>query len=170
MTRLLLTGIPIFSLSLCLSLSLSACDRNPVATRSDVPQTATVETGSLDAALAAYDAAPTEPNEVEVKRAFARLDADIAQLDVRVAKLEGAEREGAARKASDLRTYRTRQQARYAKLKAGDVVEDLKPEARKAAEKVRKAVGEVGDTVSEAGKKIGEELRDLGNKADKRIR
>lgn len=155
------------------SFGLSACDRRgggAVVDSNGETRAKTLEVMALEGALDTYDAARTDANEAAVKKAFAELDGEIADIDARIAKTDGLKREEATQQATDLRIYRTRQQARYAKLKAGAVIEDLKPEARAAGEKLRETAQDIGDSVSKAGRKIGDELKELGDQAGEKIK
>ncbi len=148
---------------------LTACDRKhdvaeaEATTRNDSAS----KTATLSKAVDDYAADATPGNEALVEKAFADLDGKIAKLDGRAATTEGEEQSEAKEKAADLRADRIEQRARYAKIKAGALIEDLKPKARAVGEKVKEAAKDIGASVSEIGEKIGDEIRDRGHEAGK---
>ncbi|MEO8351833.1 MAG: hypothetical protein ABI680_08875 [Chthoniobacteraceae bacterium] len=144
---------------------LTACDRNAsdVASVDSASDGSASKTAVLSKAVDDYSAATTPENEALVEKAFADLDGKIAKLDGRVATTQGSEQAEAKQKAADLRVDRIKQRARFAKVKTGAVIEDLKPGVRAAGEKLKEAAKDVGASVSEIGEKLGDEIRDLGH-------
>lgn len=83
-----------------------------------VPQTKTLETSRLGTAIDLYERSATAENHADVKKAFAELDGEIAELEALVAQRSGGEREEAAVKLKNLQTYRAKETLRFTAAEA----------------------------------------------------
>jgi hypothetical protein len=174
--------VPIFKIRIPLTamiaavLAFSACERKTV-TREEiqpadpVAKTTTFETSTLGAAIDAFEKAPAAENQSAVNLAFAKLDSEIAELDDRVVKTDGAERAEASAKANNLKSYREAERLRFTKAQAGTAF-DTTPAAdsRSATQKVEDAAEKVGDKVEEGARKVGETLENAAKKTGEAIK
>jgi hypothetical protein len=171
-----------FSLAACLVLAFTACERktvevivpaNPDAA-DPVPQTRTFETAGLKSAIDTYEKMPTTENAADVRKAFAKLDGEIAELEGHVARKTGNERAEAAQKLANLTTYRTAETARFAKAQATAGVAaptaDITIDSRSGAQKAEDAARNTGDTLKNAAEKAGDAIKDAGKKAGDAIK
>ena len=125
-------------------------------------RTTTLETSKLGAAIDAYERGPTEEHRADVRKAFAKLDAEIAELEALVAQRTGTPRDEAATKMRNLQAYRAAETARFTALQAM-VVAGVQTEgdARTGAEKVEDGAKRVGRTLEDAAKRAGEAVKDV---------
>jgi hypothetical protein len=125
-------------------------------------RTKTFETSQLGAAIDAYERRPTEEHRADVRKAFARLDGEIAELEALAGRRTGTSRDEAAAKLRNLQTYRAAETARFTALQA-KVVAGVQTEgdARTGAEKVEDGAKRVGRTLEDAAKRAGEAVKDV---------
>lgn len=143
-------------LTLCSGLILFAsCEKKPQAVEKPTATLANLETTRLGTAVDGYMASPTESQAATVEKAFAELDGEIAELDLRVTKTSGAEQEEARTKAVQLHTYRDREMARFTEAKLRVKTQD---EKATAGAKVEAAADKLGDGVKEAVETVKEKL------------
>ena len=128
-----------------------------------VARTKTFETSQLGAAIDAYGRTPTEEHRADVRKAFAELDGEIAELEALVAQRSGTSRDEAATKLRNLQTYRAAETARFTAAQAGAVAGvRAEGDARTGAEKVEDGAKRVGRTIEDAAKRTGEAVKDVG--------
>lgn len=126
-----------------------------------ITQTKTLETSRLGSAVDDYEREPSAKNQGSVKRAFANLDGEIAELEELVAKKSGSERQEAAAKLKNLQAYRTAEAARFAATPAGALLSaPPSADARTGVDKAEDAANRIGNTIEDAARKTGEALRD----------
>jgi hypothetical protein len=147
-----------FILGSALAVCLSACEEKREARQvveKPTPALTNIETSRLGSAIDAYVASPTEAQAANVERAFSELDGEIAELDQRVAKSSGEDREEARTKSAQLHTYRDKEMARFTeaqlRVKTG-------AEKSTAGTKLEAAADKVGDEVKEAAETVKEKL------------
>jgi hypothetical protein len=149
-------------------LTLAACERKtivievPPATPMPEPvsRTETMETHRLDAAVDAFDRNPTAENLADAKKAFAKLDGEIAELEAYVAKHTGSERAEAAAKLHNLTAYRTAETARFTAAQAKAPLTRTAPDSRTGAEKVEDSARRAGNAIEDAAKNVGDAVKD----------
>lgn len=165
MTRRILS-----SLAIAAAVTLMGCERKTVVVEvapatpvvEPVAKTKTLETARLGAAVDAYERTPSAENHADVKKAFAELDGELAELEGLVAKRTGVEREEAAGKLRNLQGYRIAETARFTAAQAKSPL-DVRPaaDARSGAEKVEDGAKRVGNSIEDAAKKTGDAIRDV---------
>jgi hypothetical protein len=150
-----------------LVLSFAACEkRTVVVVEPSAPQaepvskTRTFETAALKSAINSYEQAPSPARAADVRKAFAELDGEIAELEADVAKKTGQDRAEAAQKLANLTGYREAERARFAKLEATTPA-DTGVDARSAAQKAEDAARKTGTAVKDAAKDVGQALKDI---------
>lgn len=159
------------SLALCAAvgaLSLMGCDRKPVVDvapstpmAEPVATTKTLETKRLGAAVDAFERQPGAENHAAVNQALADLDGEIAELEALVARRSGGERDEAAVKLGNLRTYRAAEMARFTVAQAkAPLPAPAGRDGRTGAEKAEDAAKRVGDSVEDAARKTGDAIKD----------
>lgn len=157
--------------SACLALGLltiAACERKivvievPPATPAAEPvaKTKTLETARLGEAVDAYERNPTAENMADAKKAFAKLDGEIAELEAYIAKHSGSERAEAPAKHQNLTAYRTAETARFTTAQAKAPLTRTAPEAPTGAEKVENSARRVGNAIEDAAKDVGDAVKD----------
>jgi Skp family chaperone for outer membrane proteins len=147
------------SLALCAGISLfAACEKKPQVVEKPTPSLANVETARLGVAIDAYVASPTDSQAASVEKAFAELDGEIAELDQRVTKTSGADREEAQTKSTQLHTYRDKEMARYTEAKARAKTQATGAKVETAVDKIEDVAKEAGNAVKEAADKTKEKL------------
>ena len=157
------------AIAAAVAVSFSACERRTVvvdvAPATPIPEpvakTRTLETSHLGAAVNSYERNPSAENLADVKKAFADLDGEIAELEGLVAKRNGGEREEAAAKLRNLRAYRAAEAARLTVAQAGATV-GVPPagDARSGAQKLEDAAKRTGNTLEDAAKRTGDAIKD----------
>ncbi len=150
-----------------------ACERKTVVieTRSSeetvgepIPRTDTLETKRLGSTIDDFERGPSAENNADVKKAFADLDGEIAELEARVARISGGDRDEAALKLRNLQSYRAAEQLRFTRAQAAANVSPsaiAQPPAPLAEERARK----VGETIEDSAIKSGNALKDALDKA-----
>lgn len=152
-------------------LTLVACERKtvvieippatPIPLAEPVARTKTMETARLGEAVDAYQRNPTAENLADAKKAFAKLDGEIAELEAYVAKHSGSERAEAAAKRQNLTAYRTTETARLTAAQAKAPLTPTTPaDGRTGAEKLEDSARRVGNTVEGAAKTAGDAIKD----------
>ncbi len=168
--------LPTFTTIAAFSLLALGCDRaDPVVivvptTPPPLPvaRTDTFETRVLGREIDAFDRTPSAEQHARVQKALAELDGEIAELEEQVAKKTGDGRAEAARKLTDLRSYRKGEQARFALLEAKAPLREI-PET--AAPPHGEGVGEkIGATLDKAARKVGEGVRDAADEVREKTR
>ena len=157
------------SLALAAALALMACERKTVVVEvvpatpviEPVAKTKTLETSRVGSAVNAYERTPSAENHADVKKAFAELDGEIAELEALVAKRTGGERAEASAKQGHLQSYRTAKTARFTAVRAKSPL-GVHPaaDARSGAEKVEDGAKRVGSSIEDAAKKTGDAIKD----------
>ena len=77
-----------------------------------------------------------------------------------MAQRTGADREEAAAKLGNLRSYRTAQVARFAALQAKAGVVPTTPDPRSGTDKVEDAANRVGRSIERAARNVGDAVKD----------
>jgi len=131
-----------------LTVLLPACDRKPVAEK-PVAATATLETTRLGESIDLYISHPTAEQAAIVDKSFAELDGEIAELDQRVTRTSGSERDEAQAKAADLKAYRAREQIRFTDAKALVQTQAAADKAKSAGQKIGEGAKDAADAVKE---------------------
>ena len=129
----------------------------PPSPPTPVARTVTFETHALRREIDTFEHTPSVVQGARVKKAFAEIDGEIAELIEHVAKKSGSERAEAALKLADLRAYRDAEQVRFLRLEA------LAPsQPRQVTEQpARDGTAEkVGEKIDEAARKVGNKVRD----------
>lgn len=174
-----MTKPSIIIFALAAALAVTGCDRHPEKAHSagaadagaPIPNTKTPETRKLATTINVFERTPNAETSAQVKKAFADLESEIAELQVDVAKSSGGPREEAAAKQRNLESYRDAEQLRFAKAQAaagfsdqpvadtpvGDAVDD---KARRAGEAIGDAARKAGSAIKEGADKIGEAVKD----------
>lgn len=153
------------------TLMFSACDKRKDTTviiETQTPpatDTKTLETRALGTAINTYDKAPTAENAADVKRAFAELDGEIAELEGHVSNKTGDARAEALKKLNDLTAYRTSETARFTAIQtAKGIVSEPRPvEGRTAGDDLKDAADKIGNSVEKGAKNVGEAIKDATN-------
>jgi hypothetical protein len=138
------------------------------------PKTATntLETKRLGKAIDLYIATPSGENNAAIKKAFAELDGEIAELEIRVARITGEDRSEAQGKLINLQAYRAAEATRYQAAQIGATTVTQTPvDTRSGAEKVENGIknvaegtkdtaGKISDTIRKGAENIGEKIKD----------
>lgn len=157
------------TVTLACAIAFPACDHGPTTLTSEsstpipdpVARTKTAETSRLGEAIDRYEKEPTAGNNAAVKKALAELDGEIAELEERVAKKAGAERDEAAVKSKNLQNYRVAETLRFTQAQAmAGVGAAPQPDARTGAEKLKDSARKAGDAIKDAAKKTGDAIKD----------
>ncbi len=147
---------------------LAGCEQKPKTviieerTPTGAPRAATktFETARLGKEIDRYEKESTAPQAAAVQKAFAELDTEIAELNERAAKTDGADRAEAEQKAVNLRTYRSAEEARFLKAKGAAALGTVGADGRSAGEKIEDSARRTGAKLKDTGEKIGDALRD----------
>ncbi len=164
------------SAAIAAAISLGACERKTVTIEAPTPvdlhwtpdaPTSTLETKKLGAAVDNYVASPTDTNAAQVKKTFADLDGEIAELEERVAKTTGQDRAEAQGKLTNLQTYRAAETARFsvASVKLAPAhptpVVDTRAGAEKVGDGVENAANKIGRTLEHGAENVGDKIHDV---------
>lgn len=166
-----------FSAFTAAALVTAGCDRKPAVIvetvpstpmRAPVARTATFETHALRKEIDAFGRTPSGVQAARVKKAFAEIDGEIAELVEHVARKTGGERAEAARKLADLRAYRDAEQVRFVRLEATAPLQ----ERPTALEQPRRdgTAERVGEKIDEAAQKVEGGLREAADKIREQVR
>jgi len=161
----------ILAASIASAFTFTACERKTTAgeptapvtpatqTAEPIAKTSTFETARLGGAIDRFEKTPTVENQASVKLAFAELDGEIAELELRVAKTNGNARAEAAAKSANLKKYRDAEMVRFTKARIGTAFE-MPPlaDSRSGAQKVKNTAVKVGDTIEDGAEKVGKTL------------
>jgi phage FluMu gp28-like protein len=147
-----------------LVLAFAACERKTVvivepAAPDPVAKTRTFETAALKSSIDAYEHVPTEEKAADVRKSFAELDSEIAELEARVARETGEDRAEAAQKLANLTAYRTAESARFVKAQA--TPREIRVDPRSGLQKAEDAARKTGETVKDAAEKVGDTIKDI---------
>lgn len=150
----------------------AGCEKNTVtiATPSPTPvileiaprtATNTLETKRLGLAIDQFVSAPSAVNSADVKKAFAEMDVEIAELESRVAQTTGQDRAEAQAKLTNMQTYRAAETARYAAASlAVPMVSPVHVDTRTGAEKVEDSLRNAGDSIEKGADNVGDKIKD----------
>ena len=156
-------------------ISLGACERKTVTIVAPTPvdlhqapdaPTTTLETKKLGIAIDNYVASPSDMNAAQVKKAFADLDGEIAELQERVAKTSGQDQAEARGKLTNLQTYRAAETARFsvASVKLAPMnptpVVDTRAGAEKVGDNVENAAQKIGRSIEHGAENVGDKIHD----------
>jgi hypothetical protein len=150
-------------------LGFAACDRQIVVVEKapatplpePVARTKTLETSRLGSAVDDFEREPSAARRATVKKAFAELDGEIAELQEYIAKHGGEERAKAAAKLQNLQSYRAAESARFTAAEAKGTASDREPaDARSGTEKVEDSARKAGNAIEDAAKKTGDAIKD----------
>jgi hypothetical protein len=117
-----------------------------------VSATKTFETAGLERAIETYRANPTDQNKAAVDKAFAELDAEIAELKQKAASSTGTAKNETERKLADLEAYRDKQRVNYTGEKAEDAAASAGEAIKDATEDVGRAIEKTGEAIKDAVK------------------
>lgn len=134
----------------------AACEKKPQVVEKPTPALANIETTRLGTAIDAYVVSPSEAQAANVDKAFSELDGEIAELDLRVTKTTGPEREEAQVKATQLHTYRDKEMARFTEAK-------VRAKTNAAAKETETNVEKAGDAIKEGAKEVGDAVKDAAD-------
>ncbi|MDB6151848.1 MAG: hypothetical protein JWL90_301 [Chthoniobacteraceae bacterium] len=159
------------------ALGIAACERkapvviiqgNPAEDLAGVDsdaKTRTRETNKLGQAIDEYAAHPTAEAGAEVKKRFASLDGEVAELELFVAKSKGVEREEANAKLRNLQAYRASEAARFGKLPANSAeLSGVRVDSRTGAEKAEQKARDIGDTIEAGAKRAGDSIKEAAER------
>lgn len=133
----------------------------PAPTPLAVARTDTFETRALGREIDTFERTPSMVQSARVKKAFAELDGEIAELVEYVAKKTGDGRAEAARKLADLRAYRGAENARFLRLDA-QIPREVRVDAETTESARREGVAEkIGGKIDDAAKKVEEGVKDV---------
>lgn len=146
-----------------LVLFLSACEeKKPQVVEKPTPATSNFETARLGTAIDAYIASPGETTAANVRKGFAEIDGEIAELDQRITSATGADLTEAQTKAGNLRAYRDKEKLRYteaqARAKTNAAAASTESTAEKVGDGVKDAAEAVKDGVNNAVDAVKEKL------------
>jgi len=116
------------------------------------PPMKTSETALVEEKIRQFKAEPSKANMDEVEKALADLNAEIKELQVREAKVGGAEKDETTRKLSDLR-------AKYDTYTADFTAARVQASVNKAGEATGQALEKAGDAVKDAAQSVGDSLK-----------
>ena len=161
----------ILAASIVGTLAFTACERKAATVEMTLPinpptqtaqpaepvaTTATFETSRLGTAINVFEKAPTVENQSSVKLAFSKLDGEIAELEDRVVKTNGTDREEASAKLNNLQRYRDAETTRFTKDQDGLALDANSPaDSRSAAQKAGDTAAMVGEKVEDGTRKVG---------------
>ena len=112
----------------------------------------TLETVTVEEKIRIFKADPSKANMTEVEKALADLNAEIKELEVREAKVGGAEKDEATRKLSDLRV-------KYDACSADFTAAKVQASVNKAGETTQRALEKAGDAVKDAAQSVGDSFK-----------
>ncbi|HEY5770382.1 MAG TPA: hypothetical protein VIS71_11100 [Terrimicrobium sp.] len=116
------------------------------------PATKTTETSVVEEKISKFKSDPSKANMDEVEKALADLNSEIKELEVREAKVGGAEKDEATRKLADLRV-------KYASYSTDFTAAKVKASVAKAGEATGEALEKAGEAVKDATKSVGDSLK-----------
>jgi hypothetical protein len=175
----------IFRLTPAFALAFSACEKKPRAADETstlsppVPMASalapnrprselrTRETAHLGETIDHFEQAPSPETAAQVQKAFADLDSEIAELQLRATRVIGADQSETTAKYSALSVYRAQEALRFAQAQAANPQSTLRPSANMPTSKPTTAVEDLEHTAQETGrsiergaKKTGEAIKD----------
>ena len=116
------------------------------------PQMKTTETAMVEEKILKFKSDPSKVNMDEVEKALADLNSEIKELEVREAKVGGAEKDEATKKLTDLR-------AKYNIYSTDFTAAKVKASVSKAGEATGQALEKAGDAVKDAAQTVGDSLK-----------
>jgi hypothetical protein len=139
-------------------LAMTACEKRTVVVVEKPPgepiaQTKTLETSGLKASIDAYEQAPTAERAADVRKAFAELDGEIAELQ------GGSEQAEAAQKLANLSAYRAAEAKRFEQA-GGSRPTGIVVDPRPGVEKVEDAARKTGEALKDAAKETRDAIKD----------
>jgi uncharacterized protein YukE len=144
--------------ALFLKMMVAACCFGVIVACKPTASMKTSETAVVEEKIRKFKAEPSKVNMSEVEKALADLNSQIKELEVREAKVGGAEKDEATRKLSDLR-------ASYNAYNAEFTAAKVQASVNKASEATGQALEKAGDAVKDAAKSVGDSLK--SDKSDK---
>ncbi|MEO6786408.1 MAG: hypothetical protein ABI318_09775 [Chthoniobacteraceae bacterium] len=158
------------------SLLVAGCDRQPATVMETAPrpyaptslaQIEKLETGTLLAEIDAFERSPSAVHGARVRKTFAEIDLEFAELNALLATKGADVRADSAGKLAELRAQQHAAQLRFQRLevlaspKASEVSDQQagKGTAEKIGEKVDEAVQKVGNKLRDAGEVIRDQTR-----------
>ena len=114
--------------------------------------TATAKTAVVEEKIRQFKADPSKANMNEVEKALADLNVEIKELEIREAKVGGAEKDEVTRKLTDLR-------AKYNAYGADFTAAKVQASANKATEATTQALQKAGEAVKEATESVRDSLK-----------
>lgn len=167
---------PILLLVFAVTIGSFGCERRTVIVETrpaepvaePIARTETLETIKLASALDTFERNPSAENSADVKKAFADLEGEIAELEARVAKTSGGDRDEAALKLRNLQSYHDAEKLRFTKAQALSRVDaTTSPDlpVRTDREAVEDGARRTGDSLEDAAKKVGSAVKDAADKA-----
>ena len=116
------------------------------------PAMKTSETAVVEEKLLKFKSDPSKANMDAVEKALADLNSEIKELEVREAKVGGAEKDEATRKLADLRV-------RYNTYSADFTAAKVKASVTKAGEATGQAMEKAGEAVKDAAQSVSDSLK-----------
>jgi hypothetical protein len=116
------------------------------------PPMKTSETAAVEEKIRKFKSEPSKDNMDGVEKALADLNSEIKELEVREAKMGGAEKDETTRKLSDLR-------AKYNAYMADFTAAKVQASVNKAGEAAGQALERAGDAVKGAAQSVGDSLK-----------
>jgi uncharacterized coiled-coil DUF342 family protein len=112
----------------------------------------TSETAAVEEKMLKFKSDPSKANMDEVEKALADLDSEIKELEVREAKVGGAEKDEVTKKLTDLR-------AKYKVYSTDFTAAKVKASVTKAGEATGQALEKAGEAVKDAAQSVGDSLK-----------
>ena len=158
------------------SLLVTACDRQPAVVMETTPRPyaptslariETLETQVLRTDIDKYEHSPSAVREARVKKVFAEIELEFAELNELLAMKSEDERANAAGKLAALRACLDAEQIRFLRLEALSA-----SKAREHAEQLAEkgAAERIGGKMDDAARKVGNAFRDAGETIRERTR
>ena len=150
------------------SLLVTACDRQPAAIRETTPRPyvpnslaniGKLENGALRTEIAAFERSSSAVNAARVKKVFADIELEFAELNELLATKIADERAESADKLAELRAQLDAAQSRFQRLEA---LASPKPSEISDQQSRKGTAEKIGEKVDEAARKVGNKLRDAG--------
>jgi hypothetical protein len=116
------------------------------------PPMKTSETAMVEEKIVKFKSDPSKANMDEVEKALADLNSEIKELEVREAKVGGAEKDELTKKLTDLR-------AKYNSYSTDFTAAKVKASVTKAGEATGRALEKAGEAVKDAAQSVGDSLK-----------
>ena len=142
----------------------------PDPTPLPVARTETLETRVLGREIDTFEQTPSTVQAARVKKAFAEIDGEIAELVEYVAKKTGDGRAEAARKLANLRTYREAEHARFLRLEAKAPLPEPIVTGLPARPRGEGTAERIGESIDKAARKVEESVKDAAEAVREKTR